>query len=159
MSDEINVRKYLMEDCKEIIELFKNTVHLINARDYNKEQLNSWAPEEIDYMAWNKSLLEHYSIIAEKSSIIVGFGDINDSGYLDRLYVHKDHQGKGIATKIAEELENHVLGNGIQKIVTHASITAKTFFEKRGYEAIKEQAVECRGRILTNFVMEKNFGK
>ena len=144
MSDEINVRKYLMEDCKEIIELFKNTVHLINARDYNKEQLNSWAPEEIDYMAWNKSLLEHYSIIAEKSSIIVGFGDINDSGYLDRLYVHKDHQGKGIATKIAEELENHVLGNGIQKIVTHASITAKSFFEKRGYEAIKEQAVECR---------------
>ncbi len=159
MSDEINLREYLTKDRKEIIELFKNTVHTINARDYNKEQLNSWAPEEIDYMVWNKSLLEHYSIVAEKSSIIVGFGDIDNSGYLDRLYVHKDYQGKGIATKITDKLEIHILENGIQRIETHVSITARSFFEKRGYKVIKEQAVECRGQILTNFVMEKRFEK
>ena len=153
MSDEINIRKYVTKDCKEIVELFKNTVHTINARDYNKEQLNSWAPEEIDYMAWDKSLLEHYSIVAEKSGIIVGFGDIDSLGYFDRLYVHKDYQGKGIATKIAGELETHALENGVQKIITHASITAKPVFEKRGYKVIKEQTVECRGQILTNFVM------
>ena len=156
MSDEINIRKYVTKDCKEIVELFKNTVHTINARDYNKEQLNSWAPEEINYMAWDKSLLEHYSIVAEKSGIIVGFGDIDSLGYFDRLYVHKDYQGKGIAAKIAGELETHALENGVQKIITHASITAKPFFEKRGYKVIKEQTVECRGQILTNFVMEKN---
>ena len=159
MRNEINIREYLTKDCKEIVELFKNTVHAINAKDYNKEQLNSWAPEEIDYMAWDKSLLEHYSIVAEKSGIIVGFGDIDNFGYLDRLYVHKDYQGKGIATKIADELEIHVLENGVQKIITHASITAKLFFEKRGYKVVKEQAVECRGEILTNFVMEKNSEK
>ncbi|HHA5483179.1 TPA: GNAT family N-acetyltransferase, partial [Enterococcus faecium] len=29
-------------------------------------------------------------------------------------------------------MENHVLETGMQKITTHASITAKPFFEKRG---------------------------
>ena len=32
------VRGYQMSDCKEITELFYNTVHTINAKDYTKEQ-------------------------------------------------------------------------------------------------------------------------
>ena len=38
---------------------------------------------------------------------------------------------------------------------THASITAKPFFLKRGYRAVKEQKVERAGVFLTNYVMEK----
>ena len=40
-------------------------------------------------------------------------------------------------------------------ISTHASITAKPFFEKRGYRVIREQQVERQGVALTNFVMER----
>ncbi|HBH6382378.1 TPA: GNAT family N-acetyltransferase, partial [Enterococcus faecium] len=58
-----------------------------------------------------------------------------------------------MATKIADELENHVLETGMQKITTHASITAKPFFEKRGYKVINEQTVELRGQLFTNFLM------
>ena len=35
------VRGYQMSDCKEITELFYNTVHTINAKDYTKEQLDA----------------------------------------------------------------------------------------------------------------------
>ena len=41
----------------------------------------------------------------------------------------------------------------MQKITTHASITAKPFFEKRGYKVINEQTVELRGQLFTNFLM------
>ena len=59
---------------------------------------------------------------------IVGFGDIDRTGYLDRLYVHAEYQGKGIATAICDWLEQTATG----RIMTHASITARTFLEKRG---------------------------
>lgn len=36
--------------------------------------------------------MEHYTIVAVKNKIIVGFGDIDRTGYLDRMYVHKDFQ-------------------------------------------------------------------
>lgn len=42
-------------------------------------------------------------------------------------------------------------------IVTHASITARPFFEKRGYKVKKEQSVIRHGVALKNFVMEKAF--
>ena len=37
------IRKYQPYDCKELAELFYNTVHTINAKDYTKEQLDGWA--------------------------------------------------------------------------------------------------------------------
>lgn len=40
-------------------------------------------------------------------------------------------------------------------VTTHASLTAKGFFQKRDYAAIKEQQVERYGVWLTNFVMIK----
>ena len=147
----MQLRRYKQSDCRELAELFYNTVHTVNAADYNNEQLNAWATGHVDLEAWNKSLLEHYSIVAVDNGIIVGFGDIDQTGYLDRLYVHADYQGMGIATAICNKLEQSVSG----KIVTHASVTAKPFFEKRGYKVIKEQRVERQGVFLTNFVMEK----
>ena len=146
------VREYQISDCKEITELFYNTVHTVNAKDYTKEQLDVWATGQADLEKWNQTLQEHYSIVAVDDEIIVGFGDIDKDGYLDRLFVHADYQGKGIATAICNQLEQTVKGD----LTTFASITAKPFFEKRGYKIVKEQQVERQGIFLTNFCMEKN---
>ena len=146
------IREYQTSDCKEITELFYNTVHTVNAKDYTKEQLDVWATGQVDLEKWDQSLQEHYSVVAVENDVIIGFGDIDSTGYLDRLFVHADYQGRGIATAICNQLEQAVPGN----ITTHASITAKPFFEKRGYKVVKEQKVERQGIFLTNFVMEKD---
>lgn len=143
------IRKYQSTDCKELTKLFYNTVHIVNAKDYTKEQLDVWATGQVDLEKWNQSLQEHFSIVVIDGGIIVGFGDVDKTGYLDRLFVHSDYQGKGIATAICNQLESAVQEN----IVAHVSITAKPFFEKRGYEVVKEQQVERQGIFLTNFVM------
>lgn len=145
------IREYQSSDCKELTELFYNTVHTVNAKDYTKEQLYVWATGQIDLVKWNQSFQEHYCFVAVNDEIIIGFGDIDKTGYLDRLFVHADYQGKGVATNICNQLEQAVQGN----IVTHASITARLFFEKRGYKVVKKQQVERQGIFLTNFVMIK----
>ena len=143
------IREYQSSDCEEIIKLFDNTVHTVNAKDYTKEQLDAWATGRADLNKWDQSLREHYSLVAVENEMIVGFGDIDKSGYLDRLFVHEDYQGKGIGTMICNRLEQAVSGI----VIIHASITAKTFFEKRGYRVVKEQQVERKGVFLTNFEM------
>ena len=144
------LREYQTSDCKEIAELFYNTVHAINASDYTDEELNAWASGEIDIDEWDISLKKNDTVVAIIDGVIVGFGDIDKSGYLHRLFVHKNYQRQGIATAICHQLESKVSG----KISTHASITAKSFFENRDYKVIKEQQVKRKGILLTNFVME-----
>lgn len=145
------IRNYQPSDCKELSELFYHTVHTVNVKDYTQEQLDVWATGTVDLENWNRSFTEHDTVIALEGKIIVGFGDMDSTGYLDRLYVHADFQGQGVASAICDRLEQRVSG----KIVTHASVTARPFFEKRGYRVVKEQQVERQGILLTNFVMEK----
>ncbi|WP_349947073.1 GNAT family N-acetyltransferase [Lacrimispora sp. BS-2] len=147
------IREYNSKDIEEITALFYDTVHGICARDYTKEQLDAWASKDMDRDAWDRSLKEHHSLVAVKNGMIAGFGDMDDTGYLDRLYVHKDYQGQGIATLLCDRLEAGFPGG---TVTTHASITAKPFFESRGYRVFKEQQVERKGVILTNYVMKKS---
>ena len=147
----MNIRPYRSSDCPALAELFYETVHTVNAAHYTPDQLDAWADGKVDLEAWDSSFREHYTLVAEEEGKILGFGDIAADGYLDRLYVHRLHQRQGIAAALCDRLEQTVKGS----IVTHASITARPYFEARGYRVVKQQQVERHGVLLTNFVMEK----
>ncbi len=149
----MRIRSYQSSDIKEMAELFYNTVHTVNAEDYTGEQLDAWADGNPDLVKWDQSFQAHQTLIAEEDDRIVGFADIDRTGYLDRLYVHREYQGQGIATLLCDLLEELTEGN---VITVHASITAKPFFERRGYRTVKRQQVERRGILLTNYIMEKD---
>ncbi len=151
-ADTLHIREYTPSDAEATATLFYGTVHSVNAADYAPEQLHAWAPAIPDLRKWNDSLMRHKAFVAEENGEVTGFGDIDDSGYLDRLYVHREHQRKGVATALCDRLENAVSTGSIR---THASITARPFFEKRGYTILRKQSVERLGILLTNFVMEK----
>lgn len=146
------IRRYRPDDCEKITKLFYETVHTVNAKDYTEEQLNVWATGKIDLYAWNQGFLNDFTVVAILRGELVGFGNITRTGYLDKLYVHKNHQREGIASAICDALEKSICGCVIE---THASITAKPFFEKREYRVIKEQQVERSGIFLTNYIMRK----
>lgn len=148
------LRQYTPADCDALVQLFYDTVHTVNSRDYTKEQIDVWAPKNIDLARWNRTLLAHYTLVAMESGEIVGFGDIDETGYLDRLYVHKDCQRQGIATALCDALEA-TYGDTLTTLCTHASVTARPFFEQRGYQVLSAQQVERQGILLKNFVMQK----
>ena len=155
----MKIRAYRQEDLKEIAELFYNTVHTVNAADYTEQQLDAWADGNIDLETWDRSFREHMTLIAvmpsgqeNEKEQIAGFADMDSTGYLDRLYVHKDFQRQGIASALCDRLEQAA---DVKNFTTHASVTAKPFFEKRGYQAVREQRVERKGILLTNYVMKK----
>lgn len=148
----MQLREYQPSDCAQMAELFYQTVHSVNAKDYTQEQLDAWATREVDLQAWDSSFRAHRTIVATENGEIVGFGDMDGSGYLNRLYVHKDYQRQGVASAICDELERFAAG---KTFTTHASITAKLFFQHRGYHVVRKQEVIRHGVALTNFVMEK----
>lgn len=62
----MHIRDYKPSDCKEIAELFYNTVHSINAIDYSTEQLDVWASGKVNLQEWNDSFIEHYTLLWSK---------------------------------------------------------------------------------------------
>ena len=151
------LRLYRPEDLEELVQLFYETVHTVNLGDYTREETDAWVPSPaaVDRAAWGESLSSHYTVVAEREGRALGFGDMDATGYFDRLYVHRDFQGRGAASAIAEALEGYALGLGLGRVTVHASRTARPFFQRRGYKTLYAQQVERRGVLLENFAMEK----
>ena len=150
------IRLYSSSDLKQIIKLFRETVTEVNAADYTEEQCKAWVSAADDPDGWGRSLAANYTVVALEDGGIIGFGDIDSLGYLNRLYIHKDHQRKGAATLIVGALEEHAFtSRGLDMVYTQASITARPFFLRRGYGIKSENRTARQGRILLNYSMEK----
>ncbi|MCI0766922.1 GNAT family N-acetyltransferase [Bacillus sp. TL12] len=154
----MKIIKFNKQDTKEIINLFYETVHSVNAKDYSKIQLDVWAPQEEKcnkIEIWRESFIQNITYVAKINDTIVGFSDMTHKGYLDRLYVHKNYQGKGIASALIDKIEAEARKLKLREIITNASITAKSFFQRRGYSIVCVQDVERKGVTLTNYHMRK----
>ena len=150
----VTLRPYRPEDCPALAHLFYETVHTVCAADYTPAQLEAWAPGSgPDLAAWDASFQAHTTLVAEIGGRLAGFGDLDPAaGYLDRLYVRREFQRRGVASALCDALEQ---ASRARPLTTHASRTARPFFEKRGYRVLRPQQVERRGQQLENFVMEK----
>ena len=151
----MNIRSYRAADCPLLAQLFYDTVHTVNARDYSPAQLAAWATGSVDLAAWNRSFLQHHTLVAIHADQIVGFGDMDQDGFLDRLYVHHAFQRRGVARAILQQLEEQAKARGVTRFTTHASITARPFFERFGYVVLQRNEVVRAGISLTNYTMEK----
>lgn len=149
------IREYKSAECVFLVQLFYDTVHTVNSKDYTKKQLDAWATRTVDLSEWDQSFLEHTTLVAAFDDLILGFADMDRNGYLDKLYVHKDYQGKGIATALINELEKRAKEKHVVCFETDASITARPFFEKHGYTVQTENSVVRGGIPLNNFRMTK----
>ena len=155
MRKSIVLRGYNPEDYDEILRLFYDTVHFVNAVDYSENQLNVWAPVNVDAGKWKNRLASDYTVVVEKENVIIGFGTLKDGKHFDLLYVHKDYQRIGTATLIADDIENRARNYKTKAVTADSSITARPFFEKRGYKIVKNNEVLVNGQILLNYKMEK----
>ncbi|WP_375102809.1 GNAT family N-acetyltransferase [Paenibacillus sp. RS8] len=154
----MEIRAYQESDISQLISLFYETVHAVNKQDYSQEQLDAWAPKEeksLKLNTWSTSLRQNITYVAEMNGYIVGFSDMTMEGHLDRLYVHKDFQGQGVASALVNKLELKARELGLHEMDTEASITARPFFERHGYELAAEQSVERKGVLLINYRMRK----
>ena len=153
---EYPIRQATEQDIPALQELFHNTVLYVNSKDYTQEETADWASCGNSMEHWKELLAKHHFIVAlDNQGKIIGFSSMNAEGYMHAMFVHKDRQGKGVATRLLAEAEKMAREYEVQKIWAEVSITARPFFEKHGYRIIKEQKAKANRLYLTNYVMEK----
>lgn len=110
MKTDFTIREAQQTDTIALKELFQNTVLAVNSKDYSQAEVEDWASCGDDLSNIEEMIKTHYFIVAvNQQSQIVGFSSITSQGYLHSMFVHKDFQGKGIATMLLEEIERYAI--------------------------------------------------
>ncbi len=154
--DELTLRRATAEDCAAIRRLFRDTILTVNTRDYDATQVAVWSASAEFPERWLDRIARQYFLVAERAGELAGFASL-EGDYLDLLYVHHAMQGLGVARLLADAIEAEALRQGVQVLRSDVSITARPFFERRGYVVLLPQVVERDGVQLRNFKMQKVF--
>jgi putative acetyltransferase len=153
--DMIIIKIAQESDIPNIAKLFYETIQTVNIKDYTQEEVDDWSSWYSDTDKWKQKINEQFFIIAQLNNELVGFSSLSEDGYLDYMFVHKEHQRKGIAKKLYSKIEEKALEQKNHIIYSEVSITAKKFFESLGFEIEKLQTKKSKNKELTNFRMRK----
>jgi len=148
-------RNATISDLNEMQQLYIETIQSICKNDYNEAQREAWISGVKNTERWIAVIETQYVLLAVIENKIAGFATLKDGDYIDFFYIHKDFQRQGIADKLLTELELEAQKQHSKMITSDISITAKPFFEKKGFVAKAEQKNIRLNVELINYKMEK----
>lgn len=149
----MTIREASLEDLDNLLKLFVESIKATCSSDYNPAQIQAWTASVNDRKKWELKIQQQYFILAVLSSEIVGFASLREDDYLDMMYISHSYQGAGIAKKLLSHIIKMSKGSTIS---THASLTARPFFERQGFHMIKENRFKLRGVEMSNYFMTLN---
>jgi putative acetyltransferase len=152
---DLAIRQATEADLPEITALFRNTVTAVNTKHYNAKQIEIWASVANETSKWLERIAEHYFIVAENDTEIVGFAYLKNGYYLDGLFAHKDYLRQGVASALLRTIESQVMVEDFPEIRSDVSITALPFFENKYYEIVKKQKKNFKGMVFQNYIVKK----
>jgi N-acetylglutamate synthase-like GNAT family acetyltransferase len=150
----MNVRRYKTGEEKEIWLLYYNTTRRINGRDYTKEQVERWAPDQME-ASWKERVRQKNPFVAEHEGEIVGFVELEASGHIDRFYCHHQWQRRGIGKLLYQAVEQEAFRLNINVLFLESSKTARKFFLSMGFEIVREESNLICGAPAPRFHMRK----
>lgn len=151
MRNQINIRKAHLSDLTRIRQLFFEVITKVASKDYSAAEIKVWASGAQDEKRWERKLHEQEFFVAEYENGIIGFTSLLNKYYVDHLYVSHLHQGKGVASLLLTHVEQIAMQYGSKALKSDVSITARPFFEKKGYVVTKKNEILHKGEILINF--------
>ncbi|WP_456441156.1 N-acetyltransferase family protein [Psychroserpens sp.] len=156
MIKDIDFREATQDDLPEITSIYRDTIRVVNSKDYSEEQIEAWSSGADDTKKWQDRIKKFYFLVAEVNDQIVGFAYLKSGFYLENMFVHKDFQGQTVGSKLLRIMESQVLMNGHNVIKSDISTSAFPFFDSHYYDVGKKQKKSFKGQVFDIFIVFKD---
>lgn len=148
---ELYILEATEKDFPEIKKLFFETITAVCTDDYTPKQIEVWSSSINDEERWKEKIRSQYFIKVMQDDEVVGMGSLENGNYIDVIYVHKDHQRKGIAQFLLNHLMQTAKENNYDTIHSDVSFTAWPFFDKNGFQKSKMNRIIKDGVEINNY--------
>ncbi|WP_353496082.1 GNAT family N-acetyltransferase [Vibrio sp. CB1-14] len=155
---KITIRPATTHDARWLLKLYQQTIRTVNRKDYNKIQVNCWAPLDMEIEVFERYIDLKQPFVATDGERIVGYSDVQPDGLIDHFYCHHKSQGQGVGRALMNVIHEKANEMALPKLYSFVSITAKPFYLHFGFDIVRENEANVRGVGLKNLLMEKEIG-
>ena len=149
------IRKFKPGEEAELWHLFHDSVHHISTDLYTSEQLLAWSPHRVDIDKWRARMRGISPFVVEHERKLIGYADVQASGYVDHFFVHHQWQRRGVGNLLMQIIVEVAKQDAIERLFSDVSIAARPFFERWGFVVECEQRVRIEHEVLKNFRMTR----
>ncbi len=151
----IALRDFQSGDEPALRAVFESAIHGTARHDYSQLQVDTWAPREHDPIAWASRMQGLAPFVALIDTAIVGYADVQPTGYIDHFYVAATAGGQGVGGALMRHILAHAEELRLAELTSHVSLTAQPFFAHFGFEVVEHRVVDVRGVEMRNAAMRK----
>lgn len=149
------IRNFIPGEEIELRHVFMSSVHNLACDFYTSEQLNAWAPVSYDKERWSAMIATLRPFVAVIEGIVVGYADLQDSGYIDHFFVSGDFSSRGIGGALMQHINEDAARRGLSELSAHVSRSAEAFFIKHGFLVDERRTVFYGDIPMENARMSK----
>lgn len=152
---QLSVRRFAPGDEADLLRIFQSAVHLVASAQYSAEQVDAWAPADMDLEAWTARVSALRPFVATLDGVPVGYADLQADGYIDHFFVSGNHPRQGIGRALMARIVEEAEQLGIAELYSHVSLSAQPFFAAAGFRIAELRCVTIRGVELQHALMRR----
>jgi putative acetyltransferase len=149
----VQIRHYRPGEEPSLFDVYYSAVHLIASRDYSAEQIEAWAPRNVDPALWKDRIRGINPFVAELEGRVVAYADLQVNGYIDHFFVSGAHPRCGLGTLLMNHILREAKSLGLSELTSDVSRTAQGFFERFGFRVVEQRKPVVRGVVIPNALM------
>ena len=154
----VTIRPYHSSDAATLFEIFVEAIHKGAAAHYTHAQRMAWAPDTEMSAKWPERLAALDVSVAEADDEIAGFMAATPQGYIDFAFVRPRWMGRSVAQTLYDVILERARSSDLTRMTTHASLLARPFFAKQGWQVDEMEIVDLNGEQLKRFAMSLTLG-
>lgn len=151
----IQLTRYEPKLAGELRRVFHSAIHISAAPWYSERERQVWSPERYDQAGWSAKLAEIEPWVAWDGDQVIGYADVQPTGYIDHFYVSGYAARRGVGTVLFDHLISEAQRLGVEQLSSDVSLSAEGFFERQGFRVRWRRTLKREGVALRNARMTR----
>ena len=151
----MNLRQITIKDQLELKKVYFDSFQSLDEKIYSQEQKRAWSSQAWDNPQFNKSITKGKGWLLSDKGIILAFATRYPKNRIALFYCKGKFQRKGFGSKLLHKLEDEAKKEGLDSLLTEASLISYELFKKNEWKIILKEKVTINNIFFERYKMIK----
>ena len=151
----MNLRQITIKDQLELKKVYFDSIQSLDEKIYSQEQKRAWSSQAWNNPNFDESITKGKGWVISERGIIIAFATRYPKNRIALFYCKGKFQRKGFGCKLLQKLEDEAKNEGLNSLLTEASLISYKLFLKNGWEIIRKEKVTINNIFFERYKMIK----